>query len=165
LKGLVAVVCVAVFAVVLAGPAGARSAKSAQAAADARINAFMPSSPGTPNVCAVRTDSGFFNHKHSYLASCSTSGGSFQFFFVTNARNGSFDVKSSYLGTQLHTFCTSGGYVYATGVKGEFLAVFAEAAVAGSTNPGGMARGMRDSLAANLKTYKGHQSADVCKPR
>jgi hypothetical protein len=163
-KSLVAVVCAAVFAVVLAGPAGARSAKAAQADAEARIDAFMPSSPGAPNVCAVRTDSGFFNHRHSYLASCSTSGGNFQFFFLTNARNGPFDVKSSYLATQIHTFCGSGGYVYATGVKGQFLAVFAEAAVAGSTNPGGLARGMRDTLAGGLRGYKGHQSADVCKP-
>jgi hypothetical protein len=55
--------------------------------------------------------------------------------------------------------------VYATGVKGDFLAVFAEAAVPGSPHPGAMAQGLRDSLDASLKKLKGHKSVDVCRPR
>jgi hypothetical protein len=162
---VLAVASIAVLGSLLARSADAVSAKDAKATAEQRIAAFMPSTPGTSAVCDVRTQSGFFNKKHSYMASCSTSGGSFQYFFIANARNGPFDVKSPYLAAQTGTFCNAGGYVYATGVKGKFLAVFAEAAVGGSPNPGGMARGLRDSLDAPLKKLAGHQSVDVCRPR
>jgi hypothetical protein len=158
-------VCVAVLVALAAIPAGAASANDAKTIAEQRIAAFMPASPDANSVCQVRTTSGFFNRKHSYLASCSTSAGSFQYFFVANARRGPLDVKSPYLSAQIGRFCNNGGYVYATGVKGAWLAVFAEAAISGSTHPGGLAQGLRDTLDASLKNLKGHKSVDICRPR
>jgi hypothetical protein len=157
-------VCVAVLVALTAAPAGATPANDAKTLAEQRITAFMPASPGANSVCQVRTTSGFFNKKHSYLASCSTSADSFQYFFIANARRGPLDVKSPYLSAQIGRFCNNGGYVFATGVKGDFLAVFAEAAVPGSTHPGGMAQGLRDSLDASLKKLKGYKAVDVCRP-
>jgi hypothetical protein len=155
---------VAVLVALAVAPAGASPSNDAKTLAEQRIAAFMPASPGANSVCEVRTTSGFFNKKHSYLASCSTNAGSFQYFFVANARRGPLDVKSPYLSNQIGRFCNNGGYVYATGVKGDFLAVFAEAAVAGSPHPGGMAQGLRDSLDASLKKLQGHKSVDICRP-
>jgi hypothetical protein len=159
------VLSVGVFVASAAAPAGAASANDAKTLAEQRITAFMPAGPDAKSVCDVRTTSGFFNRKHSYLASCSTSADSFQYFFIANARNGPLDVKSPYLSNQIGRFCNNGGYVYATGVKGAWLAVFAEATVAGSSNPGGMARGLRNSLDASVKKLKGHKSVDICRPQ
>jgi hypothetical protein len=72
----------------------------------------------------VRTQSGFFAKKSSYLDSCATNDGTFQVFAIANAKSGSLNVNSPYVKSQLNTLCTN-GHAYSTGVKGVFATVYA----------------------------------------
>jgi hypothetical protein len=144
--------------VLVAPAAGAVSAKNAKAAAEGSVAAYLPSGPGQTGICDVKTQSGFFAKKHSYLSSCATTDGSFQYFFIANASKGGLNIKSPYLTAQLNTFCNGTGYAYAAGVRGKFLAVFAENGTGGGT----IAKGLRDQLADQLSKYAGQRSTTLC---
>jgi len=122
-SGLV-VALVLVLGVGSAAGAKSNSPATAQAAADGTIQSLLPSSPGQPGICDMKTQSGFFAHRASYLASCSTADGGFAAFSIVAAKNGSLHLHSSYVGSQLHTFC-AGGHAYSAGVKGKFADLYA----------------------------------------
>jgi hypothetical protein len=125
-RSLVASLAV-VFAIV--GMATGAAAKSnspatAQAAADEFIKSLLPPSPGQPGICDTKTQSGFFAKRASYLASCGRTDGGFQAFSIVAAKNGSVNIKSPYMKSQLKTFCAA-GHAYSMGVKGKFVEVYA----------------------------------------
>jgi hypothetical protein len=148
--------------VVGAKPAAAASAKKAKSAADGVITAYM-TTPGSPGVCDVRTESGFFNKKRSYLASCASNAGDLHIFVITNASKGSFSIKSSLLDTKVGEICgADNGFAYSVGVKGKLVEIFAENATPDEPEPGGIARGLRDLLAQQLANTPGRAEATLC---
>jgi hypothetical protein len=121
------------------------SPANAQAAADGFVDSLMPSAGSTQGICETKTQSGFFAKNASYLASCATADGTFQAFFIVGAKNGSLHTKSSYVGSQLATFCAT-GHAYSVGVKEKLAAIYA-----GTGANVTIAKDFRDLLASEIK--------------
>jgi hypothetical protein len=151
--------CVVVTLGMLLVAGGVAVAKSnpratAQSTGDQFIAAYLPSAPGQPGICDVKTQSGFFNKNNTYLASCATTDRSLQIFAFVNAKKGaSLAENSPYVAAQLTMICSGGGSVYAAGVKGKFVEIYAGT---GAAVP--VASGLRDQLAGQVKNAAGHVS-------
>jgi hypothetical protein len=130
--------------------ADANSKSSAQGAADGFINALLPSN-GQPGICDVKTQSGFFAKNASYLASCATNDQSFEAFSIVNAKNGSVNVNSPYVKSQLNTLCAT-GHAYSTGVKGKFANIYGGTDV----NSAGIAQGLANALGQQISKTAGY---------
>jgi hypothetical protein len=130
--------------------AKSNSPASAKAAADGFIDALLPSGPGQPGFCDMKTKSGFFAKRASYLASCARSDGSLEVFSIANAKNGSLNVKSSYVGAQVAVACAA-GHAYSTGVKGKFANTYV-----GSGDSAAIAKDLADLLATDIKQASGY---------
>lgn len=141
---LVASTFLAVLAFSGVAAAKGNSASSAQAAGDQFVASLMPSADRTPGACDTKTQSGFFAKNSSYLASCGTADGTFQAFFVVDAKNVSINVNSPYMKAQLNMFCAT-GHAYSVGVKQKFVAVYA-----GTGGGVTIAKDFRDLLAGQI---------------
>jgi hypothetical protein len=114
-------------ATAMSGPpadAKGNSPSTAKALANGTIDALLPTATGPRSFCDLRTQSGFFAKKSSYLDSCTTNDATFQVFAIANAKNGSLNVNSPYVKSQLNALCID-GHAYSTGVKGVFATVYA----------------------------------------
>jgi len=153
-KRIVAVVFVATLVVVIASGAvaGAKpnSPRTARATATAFVASLLPSAPTQPGICDTKTDSGFFARRASYLASCASSDGAFQFFSIVAARNGPVNTNSPYLESRLTAFCAA-GHAYRTGVKGKFVNTYA-----GALGVADVASGLAAMGGSDLQKTKGY---------
>jgi hypothetical protein len=156
------VACIVIALGVLTAGGGIAAAKksnpraTAQSVGDQFIAAYLPSGPGQPGICDVRTQSGFFNKNNTYLASCATNDGSLQIFAIVNAKKGaSLAYNSPYVAAQLTMICNGGGSAYVAGVKGKFVEIYAGT---GAAVP--VASGLRNQVADQVKNTPGHVSID-----
>jgi hypothetical protein len=139
--------------VALSGVAVAKGdlAATAQSIGDGFVTSLMPAADSTTGICDVKTQSGFFAKKQSYLASCGTADGSFQAFYIIDVNHKSLNSNSPYLKTQLNTFCST-GHAYSVGVKQKLVAVFAGVGEPVTGNAAAVAKDMADSLGSDIKS-------------
>ena len=165
MKALSAVLVAAITLFTFTGIAAAKTnpRDKAKANAEGFVQSYLPSAPGQPGICDMKTQEGFFDKNKMYLASCSTADGSLQIFSIVNATKGSLDEHSPYLEAQLNNFCGGAGSAYAAGVKGKFVNIFAgrgDAASSGSA--ASVAMGLQRQLADTIKNTAGQVAVKVC---
>jgi hypothetical protein len=151
-------VSTAVALLVLVVATGIADAKSnspatAKAVADGFINSLLPSAPGQSGICDTKTQSGFFAKNAAYLASCTTTDGSFQAFSIADAKNDKAGLRanSPYLNTQLGTICAT-GHAYSTGVKQKFANIYAGS----NADSAKVANDLTNLLGSQIKKAKGY---------
>lgn len=153
---LVMLMVVTVLALV-SSPAGAFNKKKAQSLAQGLVAAYLPGASG-PGLCEVQADLGFLPG-NVYRDSCATTDGSFRYVVIVNGNGSNFKTKAALkvVLDSLANFCTGGGTVAATGVKGKFIEFHA------GIGPGVASEQASFTIASNnISKVKGYSSTKIC---